>query len=316
MTAPRKSAQRLCAFAIVVLALCSLTPYVPVSVFLTDIPSHFVLQYAIGCVVLSAATLWLRLRHFYFLLLGIAFALNMASLAPYLDRHTAQTLPAQNFKVLQANVLTENRNTALLETMIEQEKPDIIVLAEINDAFRAMASALKPQYPYQTMRHKVALLSRHPAVNVSADPALYKAAHISALTVTFDNQTIDIVTLHTPTPLQNLSRRDAELAEVADFIGTRKNHVIFAGDINATPWCPAVQHFAAQTGLTSARRHQGVLPSWPRWLPASFLRIPIDHIFVDPRLIVLDYRLGSSIGSDHLPTIGIFGLLQTQPIEK
>jgi len=316
MTTPRKSFQQLCVWAIAALILCSLTPYAPLSLLLTDIPSHFVLQYAIGCVVLFAAALWLRLPQFYYLLLLLAFVLNMASLAPYLDRHMPQTSHTRTFKVLQANVLTQNRDAVLLEALIEREKPDVIVLAEVNDAFRRMAATLKPQYPYQTARHKVALLSRHPAADISPDAARDAHAHISAFAVTFGRQTLDIVTVHTPTPLQNLSRRDAELSETADFIRSRRNPVLFAGDINATPWSPAVQAFMTRTGLVSARLHHGVQPSWPHWLPASFLRIPIDHVLTDPRIGVVDYRLGPPIGSDHLPTIGIFSLPDAQRTEK
>lgn len=77
-----------------------------------------------------------------------------------------------------------------------------------------------------------------------------------------------------------------------------------------------MKNFMHQTGLQNARAGRGVLPTWPTFLPATFLRIPIDHILVDPRLSVLDYRLGPSIGSDHLPTIGIFGFAETQGIEK
>ena len=308
--------QRFCKAAIAVLLLCSLTPYAPFSNFLSDIPSHFILQYAIGCLVLGTAALWLRLGRFYFFCLALAFTLNMNVLAPYLDRHDTAALPPQTIKVLQANVLTQNRNAALLAKLIADQQPDIIVLAEINDAFRKLAADIKPHYPAQTMRHKVAVFSRLPAADISPAQGRYAAAHISALTVTWQGQTIDIVTLHTPTPLQDLRKRDAALTEAADFIRTRPNPVIFAGDINASPWCPAVQNFTAATGLISARRHHGILPSWPQWLPASFLRLPIDHVFADQSLKAHDLRLAVPIGSDHLPTIGIFSLAGAQQADK
>jgi hypothetical protein len=41
---------------------------------------------------------------------------------------------------------------------------------------------------------------------------------------------------------------------------------------------------------------------WPTWAP-SFLRVPIDHIFVSSSWRVIDRRLGPMVGSDHLPVL-------------
>lgn len=308
--------QRLCKAKIVALLLLSLTPYAPVSTFITDIPSHFVVQYAIGAIVLGIAALWLRLGRGYLACLVLCFVLNMAVLAPYLDRHQPVTAMMPTLKVLQANVLTQNRDATRLAKLIAEEQPDIIVLAEINDIFRRMAAELKPQYPAQTMRHKVAILSRLPAVDSSPAPDAYAFGQISALTVTWQGHGIDIITLHTPTPLQDLPRRDAELADAAHFIHNRPNPVIFAGDVNATPWCPVMRAFTADTKLVSARRHNGILASWPHWLPASFLSIPIDHLYADQSLTAHDARLGSPIGSDHLPSIAVFSRAAVQKADK
>lgn len=48
----------------------------------------------------------------------------------------------------------------------------------------------------------------------------------------------------------------------------------------------------------------------------NFLRIPIDHIYADQSLMVHAAWLGSPIGSDHLPTLAIFGRADTQNIDK
>jgi endonuclease/exonuclease/phosphatase family metal-dependent hydrolase len=53
------------------------------------------------------------------------------------------------------------------------------------------------------------------------------------------------------------------------------------------------------SGLISARRGFGILPSWPTQRPV--LVIPIDHVLVSSEIGVVDFRVGKGTGSDHLP---------------
>ena len=69
-----------------------------------------------------------------------------------------------------------------------------------------------------------------------------------------------------------------------------------------------MKKFMHQTGLQSARAGRGALPTWPTFLPATFLRIPIDHILVSDHLRVISHTLGDNTGSDHLPTIAVIGV--------
>jgi endonuclease/exonuclease/phosphatase (EEP) superfamily protein YafD len=57
--------------------------------------------------------------------------------------------------------------------------------------------------------------------------------------------------------------------------------------------------FLATTGLKDSRVGFGWQPTWPTG--SMSLRIPIDHVLVEPDLVVLERQVGPDIGSDHLP---------------
>lgn len=315
--------RHLTALGIITLLAFSITPYIPLSVRLTDLPSHFVLQYAMAAVIGAVIVLLLKMPRVYLGMLGAAFALNMVTLVPYLPRgQTVITADLATFKILQVNTLFLNRNTKPLETLIRAESPDIITAVETNDAFAKMFKTLSDIYPYQDIyprkdAHGLAVLSRFPldekAIGLYAEPA----TPAQSFTVTLHGQKIRFLSMHPYTPTGNLKKRDAHIFAVAEaYAAPQDTPLIITGDFNATPWSPVMKKFIGTTNLRHARRGFGLLPSWPVFLPASFLRIPIDHIFVDKRLMVLDYRLGGPIGSDHLPTIGTFSFAATQHADK
>ncbi|HEX2753383.1 MAG TPA: endonuclease/exonuclease/phosphatase family protein [Alphaproteobacteria bacterium] len=307
--------RRLTTLGVVTLLAFSLTPYIPFSVSITDLPSHFVLQYAIGAVIGSFVVLLLKMPRLYLVLLGIAFALNMATLAPYLGKTPSPAAAdMKTFKVLQVNTLYLNRNTERLEALIRAEEPDIITAVETNDAFAAMFKTLADIYPHQDIHPRsdargLAVLSKFAlqdiAVRIFDEPVT--PAH--TFTVSVEGQSIRFVSMHPFTPTRNLKRRDAHMFAIAKtYAAPQATPLVITGDFNATPWSPAMKTFMQQTGLKTARQGRGVLPTWPTFLPATFLRIPIDHILVSEHLRVIRHTLGGNTGSDHLPTIAVIGI--------
>ena len=307
--------RRLTALGIWVLTAFSLTPYIPLSVTAIDLPSHFVLQYAVAAVIGFCLALLFKMSRINFALLGLAFILNIATLSPYIDRGApVDTAGLKTFKLMQVNTLYLNRRTQLLEDQIRQENPDIITVVEANDDFAALFKTLSDLYPHQDVHPRkdargLAVLSKFPlqdvAVTVYAEPVT--PAHTFA--VTMHGKTIRFVSMHPYTPVRNLDKRDAHMAAIAKaYAAPQETPLVIAGDFNATPWSPAMKQFMRKTDLQNARQGRGILPTWPRWLPSAFLRIPIDHVLVSDHLRVLDYKLGADTGADHLPTIAVIAL--------
>jgi endonuclease/exonuclease/phosphatase (EEP) superfamily protein YafD len=297
----------------------SITPYIPVSIVITDLPSHFILHYIIGTAFLMAFSLVLRAHKLVFAAQAVIILICTITLLPYLIPTDTATPRKNAFKILQANTLYLNKNPQTLERLIAEEKPDIIALSEVNSAFAQMLDGLKEEYPHQRLEPKdrdargLALLSRYPVTKM--ETIHFADTHVPAHIAQISIGTIDIllVSVHPRTPLHGLSLRDADFAAMADrFAQTSadKSPLIITGDFNATPFCPALRKLMQDIGLSDARRGYGLQQTWPVWLPAP-LRIPIDHVLVSAGVSVLDYRLGPSVGSDHLPTIAVLGLAGT-----
>ncbi|MDP2148833.1 MAG: endonuclease/exonuclease/phosphatase family protein [Parvibaculum sp.] len=294
----------------------SITPYIPASVLITDIPSHFTLHYIIGTAFLIALSLILRVHKIIFAAQAVVILICTITLLPYLIPAATAAPDEKSFKILQANTLYLNKNPQALEHLIAVEKPDIIALSEVNSAFAQMLSGLKEEYPYQLVEPKdhdargLALLSRHPTSGMEtisfAD--VYVPAQLAQISI--GTAELVLASVHPRTPLHGLDLRDADFAVMADRfaqIATDKTPFIITGDFNATPFCPALRKLKRNLNLSDARRGYGLQQTWPVWLPAP-LRIPIDHVLVSRGVSVLDYRLGPSVGSDHLPTIAVLGL--------
>jgi len=80
--------------------------------------------------------------------------------------------------------------------------------------------------------------------------------------------------------------------------------VIIAGDLNVSMWSPFYRSLIKQSGLHNARQGFGILPSQSGIAPQfAILSAPIDHCLVSSDIQVENFRLGSNIGSDHLPII-------------
>lgn len=291
----------------------SLTPMMPFSVFLSDIPSHFPVYILIAAPLLAASVFTLRLPAFLILPAMIAAGASFVQVYPFLPLRAPLATTTASFKLLQINVYTDNHETAPLAALIEAENPDIVVIAELNRAFVLMSENLKNVYPHRYYHGKTAVLSRLPLETISLDEEEAPLSTPQFFRASLSGHSFTLSTFHAAAPPLGLVRRDLEFAEYAALVKRLrqteriKYPLVFAGDINVTPYAPAMKNLSAEMQVKNAREGIGLLHSWPVWLPAP-LRIPIDHVLVSKGISVLEYRLGPAVGSDHLPTIAVLGL--------
>lgn len=291
------------------LALLGLLPFESLA---TDLPSHFVPQYAMGTGALLALAAWCRPRKAVFAALGFVFLISLWQLAPYLPAKNArETQPATKpLKILQANVLFINRDASRLEQLVAKERPDVIVAAEVNAVFAGMFAKLQKDYPYQKVLAEdnngrgLAVVSKQPLKNV--ETAFFDSKHVPAqkFTLEHNGKTIRFLSIHPFTPVVSLARRDNEFRLIAAQMekeGT--DNLVILGDFNATPWCNGYKNLAKPLKLTNAREARGIFPTWPAFFPLPLMRIPIDHVLLGGNITARDFRLGPHIGSDHLPVI-------------
>ncbi len=313
MTARKKllskaAMQELVISATILLTLFSLTPYIPAGLVVFDLPSHFVLQYAVGAVILLLATLVFRTPLYVPACLVVSLLLNLWQLSPF---YIAQSIAGTGtqLKIMQVNTLFLNQKTSLLEDLIVAEKPDLVLASEVNEAFGTMLEGLKGDYPHQFILPKndsaygLAILSKIPLSDKEVKH--FDRPEIPALTtrINHDGRDIDIVSIHPATPVKGIGSRNNEFAQIAKWFEDNKpENAILAGDFNATPFCHTLKELQSEANLLSARNGKGYHGSWPVWLP-PIARIPIDHILLRGNIVAMEYRILPDIGSDHLPSM-------------
>ncbi len=273
---------------------------------------HFQFQYFIASLVILLLLLTLR-RPRAAILAGAALIVSGAALAPLWftspNSARADAEPTKAFRILHANVLSSNQQTAPLFDLIAREQPDLLALHEVNARWIDALAGLADDYPYRDGAQReddfgILVLSRTPLQEAAVRH--FGSSRVPSVTfqIRVHDVTVQVVATHTMPPMSAAaqSARDEHLTRMTDFAKARSEPLIIVGDLNTTMWAPSHRRLCDELGLTNTRQGFGVLPSWPALFPA-LMRLPIDHCLVGDGITVLDCRLGPDIGSDHLPMI-------------
>lgn len=296
--------------------LCvAVASYAPKSVPATDLPSHFVLQAAIGAALLLCAAVAFGVQGRVYLVLLLAYFLCVGRMWPFLLKARAEEGRGAVLKILQANVWVRNRKTAPLKEMILGAQPDIVILAEVNAAFAEMLEGLRDGWPHQHIlarddsRGGIGVLSKAPLEGLEVKHLASPDIPSLFFRTVAGGREVGVVALHAANPLRDLRARDAEFEALAAWFDREQPpRLIVAGDLNATPYCPALRRMMRRLRLRNARDGRGFFGSFPVRTLLPFLRLPIDHVLVGGPLKTDGFRLGASIGSDHLPTLTVIRL--------
>ncbi|MDB5556489.1 MAG: hypothetical protein JWL86_6473 [Rhizobium sp.] len=248
-----------------------------------------------------------------FALLAIA-----ASLYPIFALPPAPDATAGNrLRLLTANLLVENRDTASFVALLTREQPDIVVTEETTGRF---ADAIKGSglYPFESTgtlfeNDDKKVFSRYPIreqARVNEAPGTLKIErHPMRLVIDGPDGPIVLYAVHPDTPrsLEQWYQRNAYLDLLASAVRREADNaaVIVAGDWNTPAYSVFFDRFFARTGYRFAR------PGW--YLPVTrfatkykrfvYFGSTIDHVAVSPQLRVTDWRRGRDINSNHLPVI-------------
>jgi endonuclease/exonuclease/phosphatase (EEP) superfamily protein YafD len=219
------------------------------------------------------------------------------------------------------NVLVSNPQYPQAAKVIRQYNPDIVALEEINQAWITGLAPVLKDYPYQKNvplenAFGIGLYSKFPLsdVQVKAFGNPYGAQQLPSITAKvhiLKTETFTIVVTHPLPPMAGFSVRNSQLADIALQRTSFGRDWILTGDLNTSPWSPYFVKLIQQTGLRDSQLGFGVQPSWP--VDSLLFRIPIDHVLVSERFVVLNRELGPNTGSDHLPVIVELGLKARKP---
>jgi endonuclease/exonuclease/phosphatase (EEP) superfamily protein YafD len=276
-----------------------------------ELASHFRVQYSLLslCYLLIFAGLQMWV---WALLASFCLFINAVVVLPWLTsrkQRRTQT-PGRNVRVIQANVLYENRRYAPFKKLVDEEKPDILIAQEVTEEWLKEMEYLSETYPYvqaacRGLGGGIALFSRFPFLESEILPLGFDERPGIRARLRIDGTAISLFTFHPHAPLRrdHFRWRNHQLALAADLIKTMPAPLIVIGDLNTTMWSPYFNQLLRARELINVRQGFGILPTWPLWLLLPFLMLPIDHCFVSPDIAIHKTRTGKRTGSDHLPLI-------------
>lgn len=223
-----------------------------------------------------------------------------------------------NFRILIANLNTQNKQYEAVLQFTRQTNPDLALFMEVDDAWVQQLNTLSDTLPYSSGEanpyNSGIVVYSHSAL---ANPQIVTFGEGSTPritgNVTVHNQTLEFVGTH-PWPSvrsEPFHSRNRQLDQLGQYVNTVAAPKILMGDLNLSMWSPYYQHLIRNTQLKNARKGFGILPSWPtpgsyHFLPYWALllfSIPIDHCLLSPDIPVVDVHTGPSLGSDHHPVV-------------
>lgn len=231
-----------------------------------------------------------------------------------------------DLNLLAINLDYENIEVEKALELIEQRKPDVVVLIEYNERWSVGLSKLRDEFPYHQEEIKeeglgIAVWSKLPQTNLDTKYLVEERRPSLWSTLEFGSSCINLVAVHpTPPGLRDSTGeqrrdsrvRDAELIQIANVIGNRQDEAwMVVGDFNDVAWSHTTRLFKRLSGLRDPRIGRNFLGTYHADMP--LFRFPIDHVFISEGFAVARLSRVHLQGSDHF---GVSVMLRspTEPI--
>ncbi|MEO0983967.1 MAG: endonuclease/exonuclease/phosphatase family protein [Cyanobacteria bacterium J06639_14] len=283
-----------------------------------ELLSHFQLQYFTLCGISLLVLALLRRKRLFLLGLVCTAILGTQITTWYWPPKFLNSGEGSNFRILVANINTQNQRYEDVLAFVRQEEPDLALFMEVDTTWIDQLNTLSDFLPHSfgegsPYHFGIMLYSRYSFETVQR--VAFGDDRIPSLIgeVSFNNQTLSFVGTHPPPPIRPsiFQSRNRQLDLVGQHLQTMESPKLLMGDLNLSMWSPYYGRLVRQTGLKNARKGFGILPSWPTYgaypqIPgwANWLfAIPIDHCLLSSDLEVVKVQTGPNLGSDHRPVI-------------
>ena len=214
--------------------------------------------------------------------------------------------PSRQISLLSANVLMTNRDYPALLRLINQRRPDILLLLETDQAWASAVEPLKRYYPYQISEplpntYGLILMSHLPMAGRILHRVQPDIPSADATVSLGDGNDIRLHAIHPEPPLpgDDSGERDAELVMVGRDVRDEGRATVVVGDLNDVAWSRTSHLFRRVAGMSDPRVGRGLYPTFNARYP--LLRWPLDHLFVSPHFELIQIDVLRDIGSDHFP---------------
>jgi len=304
------------ALGMVTIALLTIAAYCGNQLSYCELAAHGRGQY-LGLSFLGCLVAILTRQYWTALLSALSFGVNLLEILPLYRKQPHILSPElQPLRLLHLNVWNLNRNFAAVLSLFHTERPDIIVLQEVDRKWVQQLHELEDIFPYTFINPGsifagIAVYSRYPLQATQIHYFARPDVPSLAMDVALPNQTFHLVSIHTTSPHQGIKIRQSEFQALITHLKTQSKPVVLVGDLNVTNWSPYFQTLLRVANLQDSRIGFGILPTWPvlqafnPLLPSllPWLAIPIDHCLVSSTITIAQLRTGAAVGSDHLPLI-------------
>ncbi|MEM1262173.1 MAG: endonuclease/exonuclease/phosphatase family protein [Pseudomonadota bacterium] len=272
-----------------------------------DLATHFRPHY-VACGLLAFIVLGVAGWSRWASITAVLITWHAFAIWPYLwptqrpDPPPANT--AANLRVLNANVLTANRQTTALLDLVRDSDPDIVVLQEVDSYWLDATAELNSRFPFRLAITRddnfgIAAFSRWPGSRLERIDLTSDSTPSISVELPIGNSAIYVLATHPVPPIGVAlsDRRNRQLAAAAAWVGRWPASKLLVGDLNITPWSPAFAELLAVGKLRDSRREHGLAPTWPAAL--GWVGIPIDHALPGAGLRLQTFETRLVAGSDH-----------------
>ncbi|HEX7099058.1 MAG TPA: endonuclease/exonuclease/phosphatase family protein [Acidimicrobiia bacterium] len=272
--------------------------------WLLDVAANFRVQYT---AILALTAVFLLLARWWktgsIVLVGAL--INAAVVAPlYFGGPPADAPTEASLRILSFNLRARNENFGEVINYIRRENPDIAFLHEASRPWEMAIEGADLDYEVTKSRSQELIFGTL-VLSRPGDPVTsYGFTTGGARAVEVIHDGVAVLGIHplAPTTAERSALRNAQIQFAEEWSREQSGPHVVTGDFNATPWSYPFRRLLARTDLVNSQKGFGVSATFPA--SGNFLlRIPIDHLVHTPDLVVVDRRLGPSLGSDHFPLV-------------
>ena len=211
------------------------------------------------------------------------------------------------------NLLSSNRSADLVHDFIMKENFDLVVFQEVSPFWGRAIKQYSSKYPhYKSVVREgnfgMAVFSKVPLTNLKVSSLCRSGIPTISCLVKWKAQSFQLIAIH-PEPPNNQDaflNRNENFDRVNEIIKLEAFPSIVIGDFNCTSFSTNFNRIRKGTDLKDSRNGLGLQCSWNNDWP--LISIPLDHALLSRRLKVIDRRVGSPTGSDHLPVLLKIGI--------
>ena len=245
-----------------------------------------------------------------FALAGLFFSIWIPRQYHYPTNQNSSTNPTYSF--LHLNLFYENETPEKAIELITRINADIVALSEISEGWKIRLAPVSKAYPFnyycpewRDIGGSVIYSRFH---MISNNSYCHNYAALALKDVVIENKTITIGAVHIRWPWPASGPR--QLEEMRPTLNQIGNSALIVGDFNSTTWTWLLHRFSQYGDLQIMN---GIGPTWIHQIfPANFAKyvgFPIDNAMVKGDIVIKDARALQPAGSDHLPVLIRFGIL-------